>query len=78
MASSKRSYSRPMLRKILKAHSRKRVGADVDPLVYLNYILFMEELMQTATRKARSEGNKTVTAKDIRKVTLTTLRRFKG
>ncbi|OQV08786.1 hypothetical protein CLAIMM_13008 [Cladophialophora immunda] len=78
MTSTRRSYSRPTLRKILKAHSKKKVGTDVDPLVYLNYILFIDELMQTATRKARLENNKTVTAKDIRKVTITTLRRFKG
>ncbi|KIW92990.1 uncharacterized protein Z519_06839 [Cladophialophora bantiana CBS 173.52] len=78
MTSTKKTYSRPTLRKILRAHSRKKVGADVDPLVFLNYILFIEELMRTATRKAHSERNKTVTAKDIRKVTISTLRRFKG
>ncbi|OAG45062.1 hypothetical protein AYO21_00410 [Fonsecaea monophora] len=70
MTSSDRGYSRSTLRKILKAHSRKRVATEVDPLVYLNYILFMEELMQTATRKALSDNNKNVTAKDIRKATI--------
>ncbi|OAL36535.1 hypothetical protein AYO20_04151 [Fonsecaea nubica] len=70
MTSSDRGYSRPTLRKILKAHSRKRVATEVDPLVYLNYILFIEELMQTATRKALSDNNKNVTAKDIRKATM--------
>ncbi|KAK7902381.1 hypothetical protein LTR67_002026 [Exophiala xenobiotica] len=78
MASGKKSYPRATLRKILKAHSRKKVGKGVDSLVYLDYVLFIEELMQNATRKARMDGEKTIAAKDIRKATMTSLRRFKG
>ncbi|KIV87085.1 hypothetical protein PV11_02655 [Exophiala sideris] len=78
MASAKNGYPRPTLRKIVKGHSRKNVGKSVDSLVYLNYILFIEQLMDNATRKARRDGEKVVAAKDIRKVTMTTLRRFKG
>ncbi|KAK5194088.1 hypothetical protein LTR92_006428 [Exophiala xenobiotica] len=78
MASGKKSYPRATLRKILEAHSRKKVGKGVDSLVYLDYVLFIEELMQNATRKARIDGEKTIAAKDIRKATMTSLRRFKG
>ncbi|KAK5297510.1 hypothetical protein LTR93_002516 [Exophiala xenobiotica] len=79
MASGKKSYPRATLRKILKAHSRKKVGKGVDSLVYLDYVLFIEEseilmmtprLMQNATRKARIDGEKTIAAKDIRKATM--------
>ncbi|KAL6243970.1 hypothetical protein RBB50_008839 [Rhinocladiella similis] len=80
MATGKKSYPRATLRKIIKAHSRKNVSRGVDSLVYLNYVLFIEDsrLMQNATRKARNDGEKSIAAKDIRKVTMTTLRRFKG
>ncbi|EXJ80043.1 hypothetical protein A1O3_08329 [Capronia epimyces CBS 606.96] len=67
-----------VLRKILKAHSRKNVGKAVDPLVFLDYVLFIEELVQNASRRARTDGEKVVAARDIRKVTLNSLRRFKG
>jgi hypothetical protein len=43
MKSNKPKYPRATLRKILQVHTRKNVGKDVDPLVYLDYVLFMEE-----------------------------------
>lgn len=43
MGSSKKPYPRATLRKILKAHSRKNVGRGVDSLVYLDYVLFIDE-----------------------------------
>ncbi|EXJ93330.1 hypothetical protein A1O1_01722, partial [Capronia coronata CBS 617.96] len=58
------------MRKILKAHSRKKVGKGVEPLVLLNYVLFIEEIIQNASRRARVDGEKLATAKDIRKVTM--------
>ncbi|KIW12069.1 hypothetical protein PV08_09343 [Exophiala spinifera] len=73
MATGKKSYPRATLRKIVKAHSRKNVSRGVDSLVYLNYVLFIEELMQNATRKARNDGEKHIAAKDIRKVTMVCL-----
>lgn len=36
-------YPRATIRKTLKGHSQKRVGREVDALLYLNYVLFMEE-----------------------------------
>jgi len=78
MRAKTKVYQRATLRKIVRAHSRKRVGRAIDPFIFVGYILFMEQLMSNATRKARIEGEKVVAAKDIRKVTLSTLRRFKG
>jgi len=78
MASSRRAYPRATLRKILKAHTNKNVSRRTDTLVYLDYILFMQKLMNNATRKAKESGENTMQAKDIRKVTISTLRQFKG
>jgi histone H3/H4 len=36
-------YPRAAVRKIVKAHSQKRVSRNVDALVYLDYVLFIEE-----------------------------------
>ncbi|OCT45544.1 Histone-fold domain-containing protein new1 [Cladophialophora carrionii] len=78
MKAHSKSYPRARLRKIVKAHSRKRVGKTVDALVFLNFVLFIEELLSSASRKARLNGEKVIAAKDIRKATMATLRRFKG
>ncbi|ETI24085.1 hypothetical protein G647_03454 [Cladophialophora carrionii CBS 160.54] len=43
MKAHSKSYPRAKLRKIVKAHSRKRVGKTVDALVFLNFVLFIEE-----------------------------------
>lgn len=78
MAATKKSYPRATIRKIVRAHSDKNVARDLDALLYLDYILFMQRLMENATRKAKEAGEKKLQAKDIRKVTMTTLRQFKG
>lgn len=36
-------YPRATLRKAIKSHSQKRIARDVDALVYLNYVRFMQE-----------------------------------
>lgn len=43
MKSKTKKYPRATLRRIVKAHSRKNIGKGVDSLVFLNYILFIEE-----------------------------------
>ncbi|KAL2401676.1 hypothetical protein ABEF93_007850 [Exophiala dermatitidis] len=58
------------MRRILKGHSRKTMGRGVDQLVLLDYMLFMEELLRNASRKARADGEKNIAAKNVRKVTM--------
>ncbi|RVX66434.1 hypothetical protein B0A52_09664 [Exophiala mesophila] len=70
MASVNTRYPRATIRKIAKGHTRKNVSRKTDPLIYLDYILFIEELMKNATRKATESGEKHIAAKDIRKVTM--------
>ncbi|ETN44263.1 uncharacterized protein HMPREF1541_10814 [Cyphellophora europaea CBS 101466] len=71
-------YPRATIRKALTGHSQKRLTRDVDALVYLEYVLFMEELMRNAERKAKAGGEKHIAARDIRMLTASTLRKFKG
>ncbi|KAF7508090.1 hypothetical protein GJ744_009672 [Endocarpon pusillum] len=73
-----RSYPRSTVKKIIKGHSGKNVGRNVDALVYIDYVLFIQELMRNASRKARASGEKRIAARDIRKVTMSSLRKFKG
>ncbi|ERF73983.1 hypothetical protein EPUS_03797 [Endocarpon pusillum Z07020] len=91
-----RSYPRSTVKKIIKGHSEKKVGRNVDALVrtghrlkvaqslrspqqvYVDYVLFIQELMRNASRKARASGEKRIAARDIRKVTMSSLRKFKG
>jgi hypothetical protein len=73
-----KKYPRATIRKSLKAHSLKRVTRDVDAFIYLDYVLFMSELMQAAERKAREGGEKKIAARDLRRVTMGVLRKFKG
>ncbi|EXJ61074.1 hypothetical protein A1O7_05227 [Cladophialophora yegresii CBS 114405] len=70
MRANSKSYPRAKVRKIVKAHSRKHVGKTVDALVFLNFILFVEELLSNASHKARLNGERVTAAKDIRKVTM--------
>jgi hypothetical protein len=46
--------------------------------IYLNYILFMQELMQEAGIKAKQSGERGISAKSIRRVREGCLRRAKG
>jgi hypothetical protein len=43
MESTTKKYPRATLRRIVKAHAGKKVGKSVDPLVFLNCTLFIEE-----------------------------------
>jgi len=78
MPSQSRSYPRATLKKIVKGHANRNIGKGVDHLIYLDYAIFVQELMAHAARKARASGEKKLAARDIRKVTMATLRKFRG
>ncbi|KAK9477343.1 hypothetical protein V1514DRAFT_334160 [Lipomyces japonicus] len=74
-----RIYPRSSLRKIIKSGSGNRnMGKRVDLIVYLNYILFLEELLKQANIEARQAGDKMISQRHIDKVTEKTLSKFKG
>lgn len=67
-----------MLRRILKAHSNKALARDVETIVYLDYILFVQNLLAAAIRCAKAAGERRVAAKHMRRLTAKSLREFKG
>ncbi|KAJ4398809.1 hypothetical protein N0V91_009939 [Didymella pomorum] len=71
-------YPRGTLKKIVKAHANRPLSKNVDILIYLNYILFMQELLQEAGIKAKQSGERGISAKSIRRVREGCLRRAKG
>ncbi|KAF2731432.1 hypothetical protein EJ04DRAFT_443035 [Polyplosphaeria fusca] len=71
-------YPRSTLKKILKAHTGRPLSKNVDILVFLNYALFMERLIREAGIKGKEGGERTISARGVRKVREGELRRFKG
>ncbi|OQE87909.1 hypothetical protein PENNAL_c0018G08215 [Penicillium nalgiovense] len=62
-------YPRGTVRRIVKAHSNRSVSKNADILIFLDYILFVQELMREATIRSRKSGEKDVSANTVRKVT---------
>ncbi|ELR08793.1 hypothetical protein VC83_00771 [Pseudogymnoascus destructans] len=77
-AAGQKLYPRATLKKIVKAHSRKNVSKNADVLVFLDYALFLQTLVKEAGINAKQAGDRGITAKNVNKVTETTLHKFKG
>ncbi|PGH15486.1 hypothetical protein AJ80_05503 [Polytolypa hystricis UAMH7299] len=71
-------YPRATVKRIVKAHSRRSISKNADILVFLDYMLFLQELMREASISSKKSGEKGISGKSVRKVTETTLRKFKG
>ncbi|KAF1844839.1 uncharacterized protein K460DRAFT_416207 [Cucurbitaria berberidis CBS 394.84] len=71
-------YPRATVKKIVKAHSNRALSKNVDILIYLNYALFMQELLNEAAIQSKQAGERGVTARSIRRVSERTLRKYKG
>ncbi|KFZ04875.1 hypothetical protein V501_08881 [Pseudogymnoascus sp. VKM F-4519 (FW-2642)] len=78
MAAGQKLYPRATLKKIVKAHSRKNVSKNADVLVFLDYALFLQTLMKEAGINAKQAGDRGITSKNVKKVTESTLHKFKG
>ncbi|RPB15525.1 hypothetical protein P167DRAFT_603059 [Morchella conica CCBAS932] len=76
-----KAYPRSVLKRIVKAHSDRNVSKNVDVLIYLDYALFLQELVREAVIHAQTEAsadgatstatkNKkpVISARDVRKV----------
>ncbi|KAF1363779.1 hypothetical protein EJ07DRAFT_101605 [Lizonia empirigonia] len=74
----KTSYPRATLRRIVKAHAARRVGGDVDVLIYLTYTLFMQELVTEARIRAKQDGERGLSRRAVRRVAEGCLRGWKG
>ncbi|PSN68169.1 hypothetical protein BS50DRAFT_573129 [Corynespora cassiicola Philippines] len=71
-------YPRGTVKKIVKAHSNRPLSKNVDILIFLNYALFMQELVKEAGIKSKQAGERGVSARSVRKVREQCLRKFKG
>jgi len=72
-------YPRSTLKRTLKAHSHGlNVSKNADILLYLDYVLFMQEVMRQASLKSRERGSEIVSPSDVSRVAADALRKFKG
>ncbi|BDD58070.1 hypothetical protein MAP00_003378 [Monascus purpureus] len=78
MVVAQKLYPRSTVRRIVKVHSNRSVSKNADILIFLDYMLFMQELMREANIRSRKAGEKNVSGNSVRKVTEKTLRKFKG
>ncbi|KAK0704782.1 hypothetical protein B0H67DRAFT_592326 [Lasiosphaeris hirsuta] len=78
MAPGQKLYPRSTVKKIVKAHSGCNVSKNVDVMIFLDYVLFMQTLMKEATIEAKQGGERGVTARSVRRATGDTLAKFKG
>ncbi|CCX06508.1 hypothetical protein FPQ18DRAFT_273303 [Pyronema domesticum] len=70
-------YPRSVVKRTIKAHTGLNVSKNVDILLYLDYVLFMQELMRQANVQARKRGSATISPADLKKVSRDTLQKFK-
>ncbi|KAL2171854.1 hypothetical protein VTG60DRAFT_1551 [Thermothelomyces hinnuleus] len=71
-------YPRATVKKIVKAHSNCDVSKNADVMMFLDYMLFMQNLMKEAAIEAKKGGERGITARSVRKVTADSLARFRG
>ncbi|KAI4673410.1 uncharacterized protein J4E84_011089 [Alternaria hordeiaustralica] len=71
-------YPRGTVKKIVKAHSNQPLSKNVDILIYLNYVLFMQELINEASIKSKQRGERGLSAKSVKRVSEDVLRKHKG
>ncbi|KAF3174834.1 hypothetical protein TWF106_008240 [Orbilia oligospora] len=80
MAASKSTnqYPRNVLRRIVKAHSGCNISKNADILIYLDYALFLEQLVKEAGIDAKVSGEKQITARNVKKAKDTVLKKFRA
>ncbi|KAK3387555.1 hypothetical protein B0H63DRAFT_521602 [Podospora didyma] len=78
MAPGQKMYPRATVKKIVKAHSNCNLSKNVDVMIFLDYALFMQNLMKEATIGAKQGGERGITARSVRKATADSLAKFKG
>ncbi|CAG8488371.1 4835_t:CDS:2 [Ambispora leptoticha] len=74
-----RIYPRATLKKILKAHlPENQFSNNVDIMLYLDYIHFLQSLAEEANLEANSKKAKIIRKEHIDSVLENTLKRFDG
>ncbi|KAI0162374.1 hypothetical protein BJ166DRAFT_265198 [Pestalotiopsis sp. NC0098] len=78
MAPGQKLYPRATVKKIVKAQSKCNVSKNVDVMIFLDYVLFMQTLVKEAAIDSKQAGERGISAKSVKKVTADTLAKFKG
>ncbi|KAK9347451.1 hypothetical protein V1522DRAFT_402105 [Lipomyces starkeyi] len=74
-----RLFPRSSLRRIVKKNSKNtNISKRADVLVYLDYILFIEELLKESSIEARQAGDKVLRQRHVERAAEITLRKFRG
>ncbi|CAD6590120.1 MAG: hypothetical protein ASARMPREDX12_004196 [Alectoria sarmentosa] len=73
----KRIDPRSTIKKIVKAHSSRSLSKNADVLIFLDYNLFVQDLMQSAWMHAKKGNRRRITADRIREATVKSLTRLK-
>ncbi|KAF9874512.1 hypothetical protein CkaCkLH20_08075 [Colletotrichum karsti] len=63
MAPGQKAYPRGTVKKIVKAHSNCNLSKNVDVMVYLDYVLFMQTLVKEAAIESKKAGERGITAR---------------
>ncbi|RYN77212.1 hypothetical protein AA0120_g11617 [Alternaria tenuissima] len=71
-------YPRGTVKKTVKAHSNRQMSKNVDILIYLNYALFMQELINEASIKSKQRDERALSARSVKRVSEDVLRKYKG
>ncbi|CAE7196516.1 hypothetical protein P3342_010157 [Pyrenophora teres f. teres] len=71
-------YPRATVKKIVKAHANRPISKNADILIFLNYVIFMQELLNEASIKSKQHGEKGVSARSVKRVSEGVLRKYKG
>ncbi|KAK8160405.1 hypothetical protein IWX90DRAFT_437524 [Phyllosticta citrichinensis] len=71
-------YPRATVKRIVKAHSNRPLSKNADVMVFLDYVLFLEELVREASTASKAAGERQISAAAVRKVREKTLNKYKG
>ncbi|KAF8441234.1 hypothetical protein BGX38DRAFT_1272750 [Terfezia claveryi] len=69
-------YPRSVVKRIVKAHTKRNTSKNLDVLLYLDYVLFLQKLMNEAGIEAKQAKEKAIVARHIRKVQTHVLQEF--
>ncbi|KAI9860968.1 MAG: hypothetical protein M1824_002734 [Vezdaea acicularis] len=69
MAGAQKLYPRGTVKRIIKAHSKRPLSKNVDVLVFLDYELFVQDLLREASINSKQAGERGISARSVRKVT---------
>ncbi|KAI5800233.1 hypothetical protein DFH27DRAFT_558440 [Peziza echinospora] len=75
-AANTKLYPRSVVKRTVKAHSNCNVSKNVDVLVYLDYVLFVQKLIKEAAIEAKNGKEKNISARHIKKVQRRVLQEF--